>query len=126
MVYPTVLAFAYCLRFFHPQTYSALRSGKIALKEIFESPGRGSLIPGSGEWIQSTIYGLDLTYFWNALGSPKPLEYIGELRRNIHQQSMPSMERMVAADKLFFRMSVDKRLLSQFLPRAFKLADAFG
>ncbi len=127
MVYPTVLAFAYCLRFSQPQTYSALKSGKIALKGIFDSsPGRPPIMPGSAEWIDSTIYGLELTYFWNALGNPKPIEYIGELRRNIYQQSIPSMERMVAADKLFFRVSVDKRLLSQFLPRAFKLADAFG
>lgn len=127
MIYPEILSFVYCLRFSDPHTYEQLRTSQIKLKSVFlQGPNKQSLVTDSGSWINTSAHGLGLSFFWEAAGNQHPLDYVNKLRHGIFNESVRSIERACAVDKLFFRLSSDKRPLSQFLPRAFQLADAFA
>lgn len=127
MIYPSVLSFVYCLRFSNPKTYEKIRTSQSRLKSIFtQDPNGHYLINGSGSWISATTYGFDLSFFWEASENPNQLEYIRKLRHSIFNENNSSMARRCAVNKIFYRLQADKRPLSQFLPRAFQLADAFA
>jgi hypothetical protein len=126
MVYPAVLSFIYCLRFSEPQTYEKIRTSQIRLKSIFlKDASRLSLVNDSESWVNATIYGLDLSFFWEASESTNHREYARKIRHTIFNESNASLARKCAIDKLFYRLHADKRPLTHFLPRAFQLADAF-
>lgn len=127
IIYPSVLSFVYCLRFSNPKTYEKIRTSQATLKNIFIQDHNGHYpISDSGSWINATIYGFDLNFFWEACENANHPEYIRKLRHRIFNENNPSNARKCAINKIFYRMQADKRPLPQFLPRAFHLADAFS
>lgn len=127
MIYPSIVSFSYCLRFSNPSVYHKLRSGEINLQGIFrQGAGSPPLVSGSSSWIDSTVFGFDLNFFWEAALNPNQEGYITSLRQNIYQDGSPRRGRVAAIEKLFFRQRADRQNLTQFLPRAFRLADAFS
>lgn len=125
LVYPVVATFILCLRFGRADLYQALRAGECDLLQIFE-PKNGNALLSVDDWISSTSTGLDLIFFATATRQEAPRQYIENMLYSVSNEKPFRPDRVAAAERLHRRIAIENGSIGQYIPRALRLADAFG